>query len=308
MNATRPPLPASLSHAEAAGDIDEQIRLIEHRLIAREENLRRGVANFGGQLRETLSPKRLLVPVGGALLGVVALASLWRRPRHRPAAVHLPPEAPPGPPPPHIPWMQLLGLAWPMLPERWRHRVNPAMVSSLVVLGQPLIDSLLGQREAGPLETMPEVDLTRLSGRWFLVGELPAPLQAEAAEPPELGLLPRDDGHFDLLQRRIDADGMHGSEARVQAVPGSHGTRLRMSRWPEPLQWLSYAWSDLAVLHVDAGYDEALIGSPGRDTLWVLSRRPELDGLRRQALMLIARDRGFAVDKLRFHGAGGEPA
>ncbi|MGQ3051533.1 MAG: lipocalin family protein [Roseateles sp.] len=308
MNATRPPWPASLSHAEAAGDIDEQIRLIEHRLIAREENLRRGVADFSGQLRETLSPRRLLVPVGGALLGVVALASLWRRPRPQPVAVHLPPEAPSGSLPPHIPWMQLLGLAWPMLPERWRHRVNPATVSSLVVLGQPLIDSLLGQRDASPLEVMPEVDLARLSGRWFLVAELPPPLQAEAVEPPELGLLPRDDGHFDLLQRRIDADGTHGSEARVQAVPGSRGARLRLSRWPEALQWLSHAWSDLAVLHVDEDYDAALIGSPGRDTLWVLARHPALDAARRQALVLIARDRGFAVDSLRFHGAGGDAA
>ena len=87
----------------------------------------------------------------------------------------------------------------------------------------------------------------------------------------------------------------------MQAVPGSRGTRLRVSRWPEPLQWLSHAWSDLAVLHVDEGYEEALIGSPSRDTLWVLSRRPSLDAARRQALLLIARDRGFAVDKLRLH-------
>ena len=30
-----------------------------------------------------------------------------------------------------MPWLQLLGLAWPMLPERWRHRVGAATASSL---------------------------------------------------------------------------------------------------------------------------------------------------------------------------------
>lgn len=279
-------------------DIDARILAVEQRLIAREARLREGAAGLAGQLRQTLQPQRLLLPAGGVVLGIAALLSLRRRHPAMPA-----PPRPPGALP-DVPWTHLLGLAWPMLPERWRHRINPAVASSLVTLGLPLAERLLGvqRRSTLPLATVAEVDLARLGGRWFLVGELPVPLQAEALQPPELGLLPRDDGQFDLLQRRIDRHGTQGSEARVQPVPGSRGARLRVSRWPEALQWLDWAWTEQAVLHVDEAYDEVLIGSPERDSLWLLSRRPELVAERRQALVKIARDSGFAVQKLRFFG------
>lgn len=295
------PLPASLSRIENDGDIDAHILRIEQRLIARQDNLRRGVGALTGQLRQMLQPRRLLVPAGGVLLGVAALLSLWRRPH---VATAVPASsaatAPAAGPAVDIPWVRLLGLAWPLVPARWRERISPATASSLVTLGLPLIEGLLGTRRAAkPLATVAQVDLMRLSGRWFLVGELPAPLQTAALQPPELGLLARDDGQLDLLLRRIDANGTHGSEARVQAVPGSQGARLRISRWPEALQFLHWAWSDHAVMHVDEAYEEALIGSPERDSLWLLSRQPVLAQERRQALVQIARDRGFDVQKLR---------
>lgn len=296
--------PAKLSRIEAdEGDIDARILEVEYRLIAREEQLRRGVNALGSQLRDTLNPRRLLVPAAGAALGLAALVALWRRPHLAPAPIAPSAQGQPAGVPVEIPWVRLLGLAWPMLPERWRDRVSPATASTVVTLGLPVIERLIGSRRAAtPLITAEEVDLVRLSGRWFLVGELPAPLQPEPVQPPELGLLPRDDGEFDLLERRIGADGTQGSESRLQPVPGSHGALLRQSRWPEPLQWLSWAWSDLAVLHVDEAYDEALIGSPRRDALWLLSRRPGLAPDRRLALVQIARDRGFDVHDLRAYG------
>jgi lipocalin len=287
---------SSQSHAEAEAkaDLDERILRVERRLMAREERLRRGVVDLSSELRERFQPRKLLLPVGGGLLAVAALFALWRRPeRAAPAAA-------PAAARPQLPWMQLLGLAWPLLPERWRERINPAAAGSLLTLGLPLIQALLRPRPAEPLATVAEVDLARLAGRWFLVGELPAAHADGPLRPPELGLLPREDGRFDLLQRRIDGSGTHGSEALVEPVPGSHGGRLRISEAPAALRWLPQAWTEHGVLHVDAAYEEALLGSVGRDRLWLLSRQPALAAERRQALAQIADDRGFAVEKLQF--------
>jgi len=279
--------------AEMKADIDARILEVEQRLIAREGKLRRDVAHLNGQLRERLSPRQWAPSVGAGLLTVAALAALWRRPT---------PPAPraPGSPSPlaSLPWMHLMGLAWPLLPEHWRQRVGPFTASSFVTLGLPLIERLLGTRRDEALAAVADVDLKRLSGRWFIVGEL-ATHGDPAVRPPEIGLLPRDDGRLDLLQRRIDASGTHGSEALVEAVPGSGGGRLRISHWPEALRWLPLAWTEQGVLHVDQAYEEALIGSAARDTLWLLSRRPSLAAERRQALTQVARDHGFAVEALR---------
>ena len=282
------------AESKAHIDIEERIVHVERRLVAREDRLRSGVASLGGQLRQRFQPKKLLLPVGGGLLAAAALLALWRRPA--PAA---PSQTSPAARAP-IPWVRLLGLAWPLLPPRWRARVSPAAATSFTALGLPFIEMLLRTRPTEPLDTVAEVDLARLAGRWFIVGELPAPHDVEPQQPPELGLLPRGDGGFDLLQRRIDRSGPHGSEALVEPVAGSHGSRLRINHGPEALRWLPMTWTEHGVLYVDAAYDEALLGSTGRDALWLLSRQPTLAVERRQALVQIARDRGFVVDKLQF--------
>ena len=298
-----PTLPAKLPRPEAAfdGDIDARILQVEQRLIARENRLRVGLDGLTQNLQQRLQPRHWLAPAGSVLLVTAALASLLKRPS-RPAGPAVAGEAatPGAAGLLGLPWARLLGLALPLLPAPWRERISPAAASSVVALGLPLIERLLGGKQAEPLAAVAEVDLMRLSGRWFLIAELPGPLDTAPVQPPELGLLPRDDGQLDLLQRRIDRSGTHGRESLVQPVPGSHGARLRLSAWPAALQWLSWAWTDHAVLHVDEAYDEALIGSPARDSLWLLSRRPQLAHERRQALVQIARDRGFAVDRLRF--------
>lgn len=269
-------------------DLETRILHAEQRLVAREETLRRGVVRLGTDLRHKLRPHKLLLPVGAGLLAAAAVLTLWRRPAapasHGSAATR------------RLPWMQWLALALPLLPPQWRSRLGPGGMPALATLGLPLVEALLKPRHAEPLPTVAEVDLARLAGRWFLVGEMPAP-HAELQEPPELGLLPRDDGDFDLLQRR----GTQGSEARLQALPDGHGARLRTSHWPELLRWLPLAWTELGVLHVGPDYDEALIGSNARDSLWLLSRQPALAPERRQALAQLARDRGFDVAKLHFY-------
>jgi apolipoprotein D and lipocalin family protein len=316
MTAPLPPLPASLTSAErlSPDDLDARILQVEQRLIAREENLRRGLSAFGQRLGEATRPRRWFKP---ALMAGGALAALWllrprrssaaapaaarRRARRRASGMG------------GIPWVRLAGLAWPMLPQGWRRHINPVFASTLVTVVLPLVDRLWGSRAdtepSEPLPPLPEVDLARLAGRWFLIGELPAPLEDPLRQPPELGLLPRADGQFDLLQRRIDAEGReHGREALVQPLAGSAGSRLKVSAWPAPLQFLPWAWAEHGVLHVDPLYEVALIGSAARDSLWLLSRSPEMDPSSCLELVRRAQDLGFPTEGLRLHLGTGAPA
>jgi apolipoprotein D and lipocalin family protein len=157
MNNPPPPLPASLPRAEAPPpvDLDDRILEVEQRLIAREAQLRRGVAALGQQLHTALQPRRLVRP---AMVAALALGLLLGRPWRRRGAPA------PAQPQPHgaapvvrpaliallagLPWARLLGQAWPLLPARWRGRVSPATAASVLRMGLPLLEHLFARRSS----------------------------------------------------------------------------------------------------------------------------------------------------------------
>lgn len=162
MNAPLPPLPASLSRTDAqAGNLDERILRVEQRLIAREEQLRRGVHAFGRRLEQALQPRRLVKP---ALIGLAGLAALLvlprllpRRPRRalRQAAPQAGEAAAAVAKPAalfallaSLPWNRLLGSVWPALPQKLRERVSPETVGSMITVALPLLESVSTWRRA----------------------------------------------------------------------------------------------------------------------------------------------------------------
>ena len=84
-------------------------------------------------------------------------------------------------------------------------------------------------------------------------------------------------------------------------VPGSGNSRLRVSLWPRALRVLPFAWADYWILHVDPDYGAALVGHPNRRFLWILSRRPVLPDARLHALIGMAAERGYPVERLKFN-------
>jgi apolipoprotein D and lipocalin family protein len=55
---------------------------------------------------------------------------------------------------------------------------------------------------------------------------------------------------------------------------------------------------DYWILDLDEGYNWALVGTPDRQYLWILSRTPELNPGIYSQLLAKARELGFDVDRL----------
>jgi apolipoprotein D and lipocalin family protein len=305
------PLPASLLRAESRkAGLDDRILQAEQRLIAREENLRRRVGAIGTRLRETLQPKRLLAPVAG---GVLALAGLWwvgRRRGDAPESQASGPRAadaaqgsssPGGAWSGRVPWVQLLGFAFPLLPAAWRARVNPATVNTVMTVGLPLIERLFARSSMPPPLTMGPVSSARLAGTWYEIARMPGLRRARGEGQPLVRHRLRGDGGIDIEHEHLAADGSvvlgHG---QALAVRGSGGAQWKVSRWSSGLHWMPLAWHEEWVLHIDDATGELMLGSPGRDVLRLLSRRPGLTAVRLHTLVEIARDQGYEVERLQF--------
>lgn len=289
--------------------LDESIRLIEQRLMLREENLRARFHAFGERLRQASSPKHLLAPVLGSVLAAVVLWRTLRRPKPAGSEPLLSGARQDGGTLSW--WMGLLGLAWPMLPAIWRARVSPSAVSTLLSVGLPWIENWLGRNAqessepSFPLVTAPHVDLCRYAGRWFEIARLPASFEDTCVGQPTASYRLASSGErgadIEVINRCPAKDGeIREARGVARAAPDGQGARLKVTFLPRWLRWWPAAWADYWILHVDDDYTEALVGHPNRKFLWLLSRQPELPSTRTEALIEQARAQGFPVDQLRF--------
>lgn len=304
LTAPTSPLPASLLHAEARhDDLEARIRHAELRLIARDEDVRRRIGALGVRLRQAAQPRRYVGAAAGALVTLVTMWWAWRGRPTAPARVSGS-AAPAGPArgrswnPASLPWVQMMGLAWPLLPVAFRSRVSPGTVNFVLSLVLPLM-GLLKRTPAAPLATAGPVALRDLSGTWYEVAHLGA--GRRGAGQRVVRWAPLGGGELDLLERTPHAGGVQTVYASAVVAEDSGGSQLRVSRWPALLRWLPWAWHDEWVLHLNPSAGEMVLGSPGRDVLRVLARRKSLSPARLQPLVELAREQGFAVERLRLH-------
>ncbi|MGJ7544326.1 lipocalin family protein [Variovorax sp. LT1R16] len=158
-----------------------------------------------------------------------------------------------------------------------------------------------------PLQAVAPVDIKRYAGLWHEQARLPNRFQKNCAGPVTAEYTPLADGTVEVRNRCIRPDGNFDEavgSARVVPMAGQPGAgRLEVRFAPAWLSWLPAVWGDYWILKLDRDYEVALVGTPDRDYLWVLSRNPVLDEAALQVELDYARSLGFDVDKVVRTGA-----
>ena len=99
--------------------------------------------------------------------------------------------------------------------------------------------------------------------------------------------------HSDLRssQRRRNWRGIATGEAKVpdKDEPG----KLKVRFAPGWLSWLPWVWGNYWVIELGPEYQYSVIGDPGRDYFWILSREPEMDEATYQGILERAKEKGF---------------
>lgn len=143
-----------------------------------------------------------------------------------------------------------------------------------------------------PLQTVASVDLNRYLGIWHEIARYPNSFQKGCLGSTASYTL-RDDGEIDVVNSCRDAENgrTRRVEGRAWVVDPATNARLKVSFfWPFR--------GDYWIIDLGPAYEYAVVGTPNRNYLWVLSRTPVMDDAVYAAIMERVRQQGFDPGKV----------
>lgn len=142
------------------------------------------------------------------------------------------------------------------------------------------------------------LDLGRYVGRWYEICRLPLKWEDEAATDITANYSFNNAGNIEVDNRCFDAKGKP-TQAKGEAVPvDAANSRLKVTFLPEFIRWIPFTHGNYWVLKIDPEYRTALVGTPDRNNLWLLSREPNLLGTTLDNYLAAAKSQGFELSKL----------
>lgn len=162
-----------------------------------------------------------------------------------------------------------------------RTRILLWLVSSMALLG--MASSSMGRAESvelPPLEVVPHVDLNRYLGKWYEIASYPNRFQRGCVASTATYAL-RQDGNIDVLNecRQDTLDGeLRSVHGKAWVVDPATNAKLKVQFfWP----FSGAYW----VIELGENYEYAVVGHPGRNYLWILSRTPVMSEKTYQGLL-----------------------
>ncbi|MZR62222.1 lipocalin family protein [Alcanivorax sp. DP30] len=158
---------------------------------------------------------------------------------------------------------------------------------------------LAGCGEEKPLATVKQVDLKQYAGTWYEIARLPQWFQRGCYDSTATYSL-NDDGTVKVVNR-CQRQGEDSSEAegtaRVVPESGNAKLKVRFDNWFSRLI-PTITEGNYWIIALDQNYQTVVIGEPSREYLWILARQPQLPDDQYQALVQVARSKGFPVEQL----------
>lgn len=157
-----------------------------------------------------------------------------------------------------------------------------------------------GHAETVPVQSVQSVDLDRYVGKWYEIAAFPMFFQRNCIGDTTAEYAFRPDGDIAVVNRCRTEDGFDEAVGRAWAVQGTGNSRLKVSFfWPFR--------ADYWVLGLADDYQWAVVGTPNRRYLWVLSRTPRLPREQLDRALEAATRQGFDLAGLKYtaHGPGG---
>lgn len=155
---------------------------------------------------------------------------------------------------------------------------------------------------AAEVTSVAALDITRYAGEWHEIARLPMFFQRKCVGEITAQYTLREDGLVGVNNRCRNEDGEFDAVEGVARRDPDHPGRLEVRFAPDWLSWLPLTWADYWVIALDPDYQWAMVGEPGREYLWILSRTPDMPRAQFDAIRAQAEAMGYDLAPLIVSG------
>ena len=143
------------------------------------------------------------------------------------------------------------------------------------------------------VQTVDYVDLTRYTGKWYQIAFFPTKFQGSCTVDTTASYGLRKDGLISVLNECKTPSGKARSiSGSARIVDRDSNAKLKVKFF-----WFAPA-GDYWILYLDKDYQAAVVGSPNRKFLWILSRSPSISKSQYEILVKAAENQYFDVTRL----------
>lgn len=145
-----------------------------------------------------------------------------------------------------------------------------------------------------PIPTVPQVDLPRFMGDWYVIADIPARPERNAYNEVE-SYAPRPDGRVQTTLRF--REGGFDGEIKTMHPVGTVLPQTGNARWNMQFIWPFQA--EYVIAYLDPDYRSTIIGRSKRDYVWIMARTPQLTAAQYDNLVSEVRKLGYDTSLLR---------
>jgi apolipoprotein D and lipocalin family protein len=140
------------------------------------------------------------------------------------------------------------------------------------------------------LEVVPKVELEKYLGKWYEIARRPAKFQEGCSETTATYALSKD-GNVSVLNECKRNGKVKRAKGKARVVDKTTGAKLKVTFfWP--------FYGDYWIIKLGDLYEYAVVGTPDRRYLWILSRTPQMDNKLFSESVEFAKSKGFNAENL----------
>lgn len=188
-----------------------------------------------------------------------------------------------------------MGYSGPTNPLRYMVKTIAVLLTSAWMF---IMTGCVEMETGQPLPTVSSVDLVRYAGTWYEIARLPMWFQRHCVDSKAVYAI-LSDTRIGVHNECVTDSGTLDQVEGVATVVDSTNARLAVTfdnffaRLVGPSRHGNY-W----ILDLDPDYQVAMVGTPNRRYLWILSRSPYLDVSTYQRLIAKAHTLGFPISEI----------